>query len=103
MKKKPLAQNAALVSVLASILSIVIGLLIGFVVLLIVNPGAAAEGMAAMLGTGFSSLDKFSKVLYQTAPLLLCGLSVGFAFKTGLFNIGRSSCSFPGGSAFSSP
>ena len=90
MKKKTLAQNAALVSVLASILSIVIGLLIGFVVLLLVNPGAAAEGMAAMLGTGFSSLDKFGKVLYQTAPLLLCGLSVGFAFKTGLFNIGAS-------------
>ena len=91
MKKKPLAQNAALVSVLASILSIVIGLLIGFVVLLLVNPGAAAEGMAAMLGTGFSSLDKFGKVLYQTAPLLLCGLSVGFAFSSRMISIYSSS------------
>ncbi len=90
MKKKPLSQNATFVSILASILSILIGLLIGFIVLLIVNPGAAVEGMGAMLGTGFSSPDKLSKVLYQTAPLLLCGLSVGFAFKTGLFNIGAS-------------
>lgn len=90
MKKKPLAHNTALVSVLASVTSILIGLLVGFIVLLIVNPGAAAEGMGAMLGTGFSSLDKFGKVLYQAVPLLLCGLSVGFAFKTGLFNIGAS-------------
>ena len=90
MKKKPLSQNAALVSILASILSILIGLLIGFIVLLFVNPGVALDGMGAMQGTGFSSLDKFAKVLYQTSPLLLCGLSVGFAFKTGLFNIGAS-------------
>ncbi len=89
-KRKPLAENAALISLLASIMSILIGLLIGFIVLLIVNPGAAVEGMAAMLGTGFSSPDKFGKVLYQAAPLLLCGLSVGFAFQTGLFNIGAS-------------
>jgi simple sugar transport system permease protein len=43
-----------------------------------------------MLTTGVSSLDQFGKVLYQAAPLMLCGLSVGFAFKTGLFNIGAS-------------
>ncbi len=89
-KKKPLAENATLISILASLLSIVIGLAIGFLLLLILKPSAAAEGMGAMLGTGFSNLDKFGKVLYQAAPLMCCGLSVGFAFKTGLFNIGAS-------------
>lgn len=51
---------------------------------------AAVGGMRAMLATGFSSMDKLGKVLYQAAPLMMCGLSVGFAFKTGLFNIGAS-------------
>ena len=88
--KQPLLQRPAVVGVLASLLSIVVGLVLGFVLLVLLNPGAAAGGMRAMLATGFSSMDKLGKVLYQAAPLMMCGLSVGFAFKTGLFNIGAS-------------
>ena len=74
MKKsrKPLSQNAALIGVLASLLSILIGLLLGYLLLVILNPEASAKGMAAMLGTGIASLDKFGKVLYQAAPLMMC-------------------------------
>ena len=86
--KQPLLQRPAVVGVLASLLSIVVGLVLGFVLLVLLNPGAAVGGMRAMLATGFSSMDKLGKVLYQAAPLMMCGLSVGFAFKTGLFNIG---------------
>ena len=71
-------------------MSIVVGLVLGFVLLVLLNPGAAVGGMRAMLATGFSSMDKLGKVLYQAAPLMMCGLSAGFAFKTGLFNIGAS-------------
>ena len=88
--KQPLLQRPAVVGVLASLLSIVVGLVLGFVLLVLLNPGAAVGGMKAMLATGFSSMDKLGKVLYQAAPLMMCGLSVGFAFKTGLFNIGAS-------------
>ena len=88
--KQPLLQHPAVVGVLASLLSIVIGLVLGFVLLVVLNPGASVGGMKAMLTTGFSSMDKLGKVLYQAAPLMMCGLSVGFAFKTGLFNIGAS-------------
>ena len=87
-KSQSLVQKTAFASVLASLLSILIGLALGFILLLILNAGAAGHGMAAMLGTGFSNMDKLGKVLYQAAPLMMCGLSVGFAFKTGLFNIG---------------
>ena len=83
--KQPLLQRPAVVGVLASLLSIVVGLVLGFVLLVLLNPGAAVGGMRAMLATGFSSMDKLGKVLYQAAPLMMCGLSVGFAFKTGLF------------------
>lgn len=89
-QKQPLLQNPAIVGVLASLLSIVIGLALGFVLLVILNPAASLEGMKSMMTTGFGSMDKFGKVLYQAAPLMMCGLSVGFAFKTGLFNIGAS-------------
>ncbi|MGN0975654.1 MAG: ABC transporter permease [Gemmiger sp.] len=90
MKRKPLAQNQSFLSVLASLLSVVIGLALGFALLLLLNAPEALDGMKAMLTTGVSNMDKFGKVLYQAAPLMLCGLSVGFAFKTGLFNIGAS-------------
>ena len=83
--KQPLLQHPAVVGVLASLLSIVIGLVLGFVLLVVLNPGASLGGMKAMMTTGFSSMDKLGKVLYQAAPLMMCGLSVGFAFKTGLF------------------
>ena len=88
--KQPLLQHPAVVGVLASLLSIVIGLVLGFVLLVLLNPSASVGGMKAMLTTGFSNMDKLGKVLYQAAPLMMCGLSVGFAFKTGLFNIGAS-------------
>ena len=89
-EKRSLADNATFISILASVISILVGLVFGFVLLLILNPSKAGIGMGAMLRTGFSSMDQFGKVLYQSAPLMLCGLSVGFAFKTGLFNIGAS-------------
>ena len=84
--KQPLLQRPAVVGVLASLLSIVIGLVLGFVLLVLLNPSASLGGMKAMLTTGFSSMDKLGKVLYQAAPLMMCGLSVGFAFNHRVFN-----------------
>lgn len=89
-QKKPLAENGMLIAILSSVLSIIVGLVFGAILLLILNPAKAGIGISAMLTTGISNLDQFGKVLYQSAPLMLCGLSVGFAFKTGLFNIGAS-------------
>lgn len=77
-----------LISCFASLLSIAIGLLVGLVVLFLLNAPYATVGFSRILTTGVASVEKLAKVLYQAAPLMLCGLSVGFAFKTGLFNIG---------------
>ena len=83
-------SNPGFVSFLASIISIICGLLIGYILLIIFNSSHANEGLIHLLTAGISSPAKFAKVLYQAAPLILTGLSVGFAFKTGLFNIGAS-------------
>lgn len=90
MKKQNRLGSQGFISLLASILSIVVGLLVGFVLLLILNPSHAMDGFQKILFTGMASSEKLAKVLYQAAPLMLCGLSVAFAFKTGLFNIGAT-------------
>ena len=38
----------------------------------------------------FGGFTKFGDVLYFATPIIMTGLSVGFAFKMGLFNIGAS-------------
>ena len=83
-------NKRGLVNVAASIISILLGMLFGFILLEIFNPSAALNGLNNILTTGLRTPEKFGKVLYTAAPLLMTGLSVGFAFKTGLFNIGAS-------------
>lgn len=90
LKFKRLIQSPGFASCLASIVSIVAGLLVGLVLLFAFNAPFATHGFKQILTAGFSSLDKLGKVFYQAAPLIMTGLSVGFAFKTGLFNIGAT-------------
>lgn len=88
-RKKTLGSSG-FISLLASFLSIAIGILFGYILLLIFNKNAANYGITQILTAGFSSPDRIAKTLYQAAPLMMTGLAVGFAFKTGLFNIGAS-------------
>lgn len=81
-------NNKTMASILASLVSIFIGLILGLILLFVFDSSRALAGFEALLTTGVSTAEKFAKVLYQAAPLILVGLSVAFAFKTGLFNIG---------------
>ena len=75
---------------LSSIMAIISGLLVGFVILLITNSGQAAKGFWAIISSGFSNMKNIGDVLYFATPTIMTGLSVGFASRTGLFNIGAS-------------
>ncbi len=77
-------------SIFASLISVGVGLIVGLILLYVLNAKAAGGAFISLITTGFRSSDKFAKVLYQAAPLIMTGLSVGFAFKTGLFNIGAT-------------
>lgn len=94
MKKTDKAPSAdirkASTSVIASLISILCGLVVGLVVLFLFNADFAWAGFRQLVSAGVSTPAKFAKVLYQAAPLVMTGLSVGFAFKTGLFNIGAT-------------
>ncbi|MEG1774430.1 MAG: ABC transporter permease [Oscillospiraceae bacterium] len=71
----------------AVVLSIFIGLAVGAVVLSVAgyHPGEAYR--ALVMGI-FSKPRYMAQVVIRSTPLILTGLSVAFAFKTGLFNIG---------------
>ncbi len=108
MKIRSLLEKDGVRSVLASVLSIIIGLLVGSVVVVIVgltsanlSLGDAWDGIrlifaglfstgrdaAGTLTWGFNSTS-MGNMLFRTTPLIMTGLSVAMAYKTGLFNIG---------------
>lgn len=84
--------------VLSSVFAIIIGLLVGFLILLICNPRQALPGFATILTGAFTHGAKgVGQIFYYSTTIILTGLSVGFAFKTGLFNIGASGQFIVGG------
>ena len=90
-KFKNLMQGDGIVNFSSSIIAIVCGLMFGFIILLVSNPSQAGNGFMMILQGGFTDgMKGIGDVLYYSTPIILTGLSVGFAFKTGLFNIGAS-------------
>ncbi|MCL2820253.1 MAG: ABC transporter permease [Oscillospiraceae bacterium] len=75
---------------LSSVMAVLVGLLAGFIILLISNPSNAVAGFITVMTGGFSDMFNVGMVLYYATPIIMTGLSVGFAMKTGLFNIGAS-------------
>lgn len=80
-----------MVSLSSSLLAILCGLLFGLIILLISNPGQALGGFMMILQGGFTDgLPGIGQMIYIATPIIMTGLSVGFAFQTGLFNIGAA-------------
>lgn len=97
VRKKRALLGSGFSSLMASLVAILVGLAFGWIILLISNPAQAMDGFGTILLGGFNTflignnpLKGLGDVLYTAAPIILTGLSVGFAFKTGLFNIGAS-------------
>lgn len=103
--------RSALVTILSALLCVVIGLAIGFLVLVVlayisrngsgqpftfgdVISDAYFKGFQRVLLGGWYGLGRVPRgprsEIAQAAPLIMTGLSVAFAFKTGLFNIGAA-------------
>lgn len=81
-----------------SLLAIGIGISIGFVVMLIFNPSGAFPGLLKIILGGLQQGQKgIGDVMYHATPIILTGLAVVIAFKTGLFNIGASGQMIIGG------
>ena len=93
---KKALKNPGVQAFVASIICIILGLLIGYIVLLFINPEGAAESILNVIKNFFTwsrpnkKLQQFGNTLAKTMPLLMCSLSILFAYKVGLFNIGTA-------------
>ena len=110
----PRLSNAAggVTSILASLVCVVIGLVVGYLSLLLLGGITLSQkgveftfselmkqanelGFSRILQGGFYEKKNMMGMgvyteITRTAPLIMTGLSVAFAFKTGLFNIGAA-------------
>lgn len=95
---------------LVSVLAVILGFITGAIVMLITGHNPAQAYRALLKGAGFIvtvSKDatwkdivfnqRFGNTLLNMTTLILTGLSVAFAFRTGLFNIGVSGQMLMGG------
>lgn len=90
-KKKSIFENENTVNFISSVMAVICGLLFGFIILFISSPSQAYGGFSMIIQGGFADgISGIGRMLYIAAPIIMTGLSVGFAFKTGLFNIGAS-------------
>lgn len=96
-KNKNLLKNPGFQSFLAALVCIIIGIFIGYLVLLAISPKDAFGGITAIMKNFFNYGGKkqavmkyFGSTLVKTAPLVMCSLSILFAYKVGFFNIGAA-------------
>ena len=93
---RKLLSRSAVQSLIASLLCVLMGLFLGYVVLLFINPAGAWGAISAVMKNFLNysrtnlQLKNLGNTLVKTAPLLMCALSVLFAYKAGLFNIGAA-------------
>jgi simple sugar transport system permease protein len=81
--------------ILVPVLSVALAVIVGAVVMLVTgtNPLTA---YSQLIQGAFSGSYNISETLVAAIPLILTGLSVAFAFRTGLFNIGAEGQLFIG-------
>ena len=80
-------------TLLASMACILGGVIVGYLVLLAIEPKGAFDAIWAVLKSFFRypgalKMKYLGQTLTRTVPLLMCALSVLFAYKVGMFNIG---------------
>ena len=72
---------------IVGVVAVVLGLIAG-ALLMVLTGNDAIEGYQYLFAGGLMNLERIGNTLAMATPLILTGLSVAFAFRTGLFNIG---------------
>ncbi len=94
--RESILRNDGFQTIIASLLCILLGLLVGYIVLLIINPSGAAGAISSILKnflyypSAAAATKYLGTTLVKASALLMCSLSVLFAYKVGLFNIGAA-------------
>ncbi len=94
--RQSILRNNALQTIAGSLICILLGLLVGYLVLLVINPSGAGKAISSILKNFLyypsqaAAMKYFGTTLVKASALLMCSLSVLFAWKVGLFNIGAA-------------
>ncbi|AXI09139.1 ABC transporter permease [Oceanobacillus sp. 143] len=82
-----MANNKRLFTMLIPIISVLLGLSAGAIIMLVsgYNP---ITGYIALWNGAFGDAYTIGETIRRTTPYILTGLSIAFAFRSGLFNIG---------------
>ncbi|TVP94700.1 MAG: ABC transporter permease [Acholeplasmatales bacterium] len=91
------AKKPNSINILSSFMAAFAGVLLGLVIMIIVSPQDAFSSFSQMIFGPFANMRRIGMVVRSTVPIMLTGLSVAFAFRTGLFNIGASGQMMIGG------
>ena len=73
---------------ISGIICIIIGILFGFILMLCFSAQYAGSGLWILLSKGLSDRSLFASSLSSATPMIISGLSIAFAYKLKLFNIG---------------
>lgn len=85
-------------SFLVTMIAILLGLIMGGILMALMGSNPI-DGYIYLFKGGLMSVERIGNTLATATTLMLAGLSVAFAFKTGLFNIGVSGQMLVGGLA----
>jgi simple sugar transport system permease protein len=69
------------------VIAVLLGIIVGTIIMLITGY-SPADAYIALWNGAFGEIYFTGEVVRQVTPLILAGLAVAFAFRTGLFNIG---------------
>ncbi|MEH7122719.1 ABC transporter permease [Bacillus sp. JJ1503] len=74
-------------NMIVPLLAVLLGIIAGTIIMIATGYNAG-EAFYALWDGAFGDIYYFGETIRQVTPLILAGLAVAFAFKTGLFNIG---------------
>lgn len=83
-------------NVIKSLGAVLLGLIAGAILMAVIGANPF-KGFFYLFKGGFQSIERIGNVFAIATTLILTGLSVAFAFRTGLFNIGASGQMLIGG------
>jgi simple sugar transport system permease protein len=93
-KIKSVLTSETFRSIASAVICALVGIIVGFIILLIINAEHAPKAISVILKNFFyyrnggKKLYYLGQTLVKAVPLILCGIAVLFAYKSGLFNIG---------------
>ncbi len=82
--------------IIKSLGAVILGLLAGAILMVAIGANPF-KGFFYLFQGGFKSIERFGNIFAIATTLILTGLSVAFAFRTGLFNIGAAGQMLIGG------